>query len=164
MTNASRDTSSGLRFEDATKIVRDGKDISKTEFVKYIKEHGGTPTDWTRYPDAAFIWEDDKEIVIYEKKFQEKDGSADEKPAIGPFLLSQYRKMAATIGIRPEKVTLIYIFSDYFKAPKYKDMLDYIEENGCKYTFWSDEEKREEMLNYRAPKSTIKNLISKLFH
>ena len=149
MTNHTRNTTTGLKFEKKTKIVRDGVDVSKGKFKRYIEEHGGQMGNWQRQPDAAFIWPEDKELVVYEKKFQTTKGSADEKLAAGPFILSQYRKMAKTIEIPPERVSLIYILSDYFRAPKYIELLEFLEENGVMYVFWSDEEDRERMLNFR---------------
>lgn len=79
-------------------------------------------------PDNAFLFEDDKEVIIYEKKFQQCNGSADEKPQTCAFKIMQYKKLFSSLGI--EKVSYIYIFNDWFENQMYKDMLDYIKSQG----------------------------------
>ena len=150
-THASRDTTTGLQFEELTDFQRfDGKRIRKKAFCNFIEKQGGTALIWRFEPDDAYYFEDTNEIVIYEKKRQSTQGTADEKCANCGWRLEGYRMMAKTIGIPPEKVHMIYIFSDWFKAPKYKHMLDYMERQGCEYFFWNDDDKKKmRLMNYR---------------
>ncbi len=48
------------------------------------------------------------------------------------FKKKQYKKLMAPLNI---EVEFIYILSDWFKQPKYKDVLDYIISVGCQYYF-----------------------------
>lgn len=69
------------------------------------------------------------------KKFQQCNGSADEKPQTCAFKIMQYKKLFSSLGI--EKVSYIYIFNDWFENQMYKDMLDYIKSvDSCDYIFY----------------------------
>ena len=84
--------------------------------------------------DEAYIDEETKTVRIYEKKFQQTAGSADEKPQTCGFKILQFRKLFAPLGFTD--VTYTYIFNDWFKQSMYKDMLDYIKSvDGCDYFF-----------------------------
>ena len=65
-------------------------------------------------------------------KFQKVDGSVNEKLQTCDFKKKQYRKLMAQLNI---EVEYIYILSDWFKKPEYKDTLDYIISVGCQYYF-----------------------------
>ena len=43
-----------------------------------------------------------------------------------------YKKLFTPLGY---KVVYLYVFNDWFKHPRYRDILDYIKENGCYYFF-----------------------------
>ena len=74
------------------------------------------------------------QVIIYEKKFQQTNGSADEKPQTCAFKIYEYKKLFSSLGVK--NVYYIYIFNDWFKKSEYKDMLDYINSvDGCSYTF-----------------------------
>lgn len=141
MTHASRDTTTGLDFEKKIKIKEQGIDLSQTKLYKYLKENG---IDWTKIisrqirPDEAYFNPETKILSVYEKKFQKTEGSADEKPQTCAFKIFEFKKIGEAIGA--EKVTYTYIFNDWFKKSKYKDMLNYIKTvNGCDYIFIGDE-------------------------
>lgn len=80
MTHASRDTTTGLNFEGKVHIQHSGIDVSKNELYNYLKKHH---IKWEDYisrkllPDEAYI--ENNTLYIYEKKFQQVAGSADEK-------------------------------------------------------------------------------------
>lgn len=140
MTHASRNTMTGLDFENAARIScpSNAIDLTKNKLYSYLKDNG---IDWRKYisrkllPDNAFLFEADKEVVIYEKKFQQCNGSADEKPQTCAFKIMQYRKLFSALGI--EKVSYIYVFNDWFENAMYRDMLDYIKSvDGCDYIFY----------------------------
>ena len=150
-THASRDTTTGINFENVTDFCRsDGLRIRKGKFCNFIEQMGGKALQWRFQPDDAYYFKDTNEIVIYEKKMQSTQGSCDEKPGNCAWHLDGYRIMAASIGILPEKVIIIYIFSDWFKQPKYEHMLDFIKRSGCDYFFWNDnDENKKRLINYR---------------
>ena len=85
-------------------------------------------------PDEAYYDEENNRVIIYEKKYQQTAGSADEKPQTCAFKIYQFRKLFAALGITD--VSYIYIFNEWFKKPEYKDMLEYIKSvDGCDYIF-----------------------------
>ena len=136
-THASRDTTTGLLFEEKVRMEQIGEDISKHALYRFLKDKG---VDWTDYlskkllPDEAYFDEENNRVVIYETKYQQTAGSADEKPQTCAFKIYQFRRLFAALGITD--VQYIYIFNDWFKKPEYKDMLDYIKSiDGCDYIF-----------------------------
>ena len=136
----SRDTSTGLRFEETTQTSTEGIDVSKHNLYRFLAERGIRWEDILSrklLPDEAYWNENSKALTVFEKKYQQSEGSADEKPQTCGFKIAQFKKIGAALGA--EEVTYTYIFNDWFKQPKYKDMLDYIlSVDGCAYLF-SDE-------------------------
>lgn len=140
MTHASRDTTTGLAFEKEVKLSQKGTDLTKHNLYHFMKTKG---IDWKTIiskkllPDEAYFDEETKTFYIFEKKFQQTAGSADEKPQTCAFKIAQFRKIGAAFGA--EKVFYTYIFNDWFKRPEYKDMLEYIKSvPGCDYIFAKD--------------------------
>lgn len=137
MTHASRDTTTGLLFEEKVKLNKKGIDLTKHNLYRFLKEKN---IDYKEIiskkllPDEAYYNEEEKTLYIYEKKFQQTPGSADEKPQTCAFKIFQFRKIGKAIGA--ERVFYTYIFNDWFKKPEYKDMLEYIKSvDGCDYVF-----------------------------
>ncbi|MBE5969209.1 MAG: hypothetical protein E7242_03150 [Lachnospiraceae bacterium] len=79
-------------------------------------------------PDECFINFSNKTAYIIEKKFQNTVGSVDEKLPGCDFKKKEYIKLFTPLGY---KVEYIYVFNDWFKDRKYKDVLDYIAESNC---------------------------------
>lgn len=136
-THASRDTTTGLLFEEKVHMEKIGENISKHSLYRFLTKQG---VDWTKIiskkllPDEAYYDAENNRVVIYEKKYQQTEGSADEKPQTCAFKIYEFRKLFAPLGITD--VSYIYIFNDWFKKPQYKDMLDYIKSvDGCDYVF-----------------------------
>ena len=138
-THASRDTSTGLKFEERVhvKLSEDFIDLTKHELYRYLAKRN---INWKDYlskkllPDEAYFNEKTNEFLIYEKKFQKEEGSVDEKPQTCAFKIFEFRKIGKALGATDVRYT--YIFNDWFKKPKYKDMLDYIKSvDGCDYIF-----------------------------
>lgn len=71
-------------------------------------------------------------VFIIEVKTQNTTGSVDEKLQTCDFKKKQYQKLFFPLNI---EVQYVYILDDWFKKPKYKDVLDYIISVGCKYYF-----------------------------
>lgn len=138
MTHASRDTTTGLKFEEIVKINReDGINISKTRLKHFVQKHGINPLDylsWMFQPDEAYYLPETNEVIIYEKKYQKTSGSADEKLGACAWKISEYKKLFKAIGINT--VSYVYIFNDWFKQPRYEKLLNYIRSvPGCDYIF-----------------------------
>lgn len=141
MTHASRNTTTGLEFERQAAINRkDGINISKTKLKKFAKEHGVNLTDylsWEFQPDEAYYLQDSNEVIIYEKKAQHSNGSADEKLGACAWKIKEYTDLFKAMGIN--KVSYIYIFNDWFKADRYKKLLKYIRDTeNCDYMFYEE--------------------------
>lgn len=138
-THASRNTTTGLTFEHYATIHRkDGIDISKTKLKKFLAERGvKDPTEylsWMFQPDEAYYLPETNEVIIYEKKFQQTSGSADEKLGNCAWKIKEYSECFAAAGI--ERVSYIYIFNDWFKQSRYEKLLKYIRSvDGCDYMF-----------------------------
>lgn len=71
-------------------------------------------------------------VFIIEVKTQNTTGSVDEKLQTCDFKKKQYQKLFFPLNI---EVQYVYILDDWFKKPKYKDVLDYIISVGCQFYF-----------------------------
>lgn len=136
-THASRNTTTGLLFEEKVHMEEIGENISKHALYRFLTSKG---VNWNEYiskkllPDEAYYDAVNNRVIIYEKKYQQTEGSADEKPQTCAFKIYEFRKLFAALGITD--VSYIYIFNDWFKKPQYKDMLEYIKSvDGCDYIF-----------------------------
>ena len=141
MTHASRNTTTGLTFEQQANIARtDGINISKTRLANWVKERGVNPTDylsWVFQPDEAYFLPTTNEIIIYEKKAQHTNGSADEKLGNCAWKIGEYKNLFKACGIN--KVSYIFIFNDWFKQARYSKLLNYIRSvDDCDYFFWEE--------------------------
>ena len=83
-------------------------------------------------PDEAIYVIVNNTLFIIEVKFQKVAGSVDEKLQTCDFKRKQYAKLMAPLNI---EVEYIYILSDWFRHPSYKDVCDYIISVGCQYYF-----------------------------
>ena len=94
--------------------------------------------DWKKIISKKLLPDDSIFVVvknilyIIECKFQHVAGSVDEKLQTCDFKKKQYKKLLSQINI---DVEYIYLLSDWFKKPEYKDVLDYIISVGCSYYF-----------------------------
>ena len=140
MTHASRNTTTGLNFETQAIIARkDGINISKGKLKSWCKEHGVSKiTDylsWNFQPDEAYFLPNTNEIIIYEKKSQTCNGSADEKLGNCAWKIKEYKDLFSACGV--SKVSYIFIFNNWFKQDRYKKLLKYIKTvPDCDYFFW----------------------------
>lgn len=71
-------------------------------------------------------------VYIIECKHQQVGGSVDEKLQTCDFKNKEYKKLFSKANI---DVEYIYLLDDWFRNPKYKDVLDYIHSVGCDYYF-----------------------------
>jgi len=83
-------------------------------------------------PDEALYVIVNNTMYILEIKFQRVAGSVDEKLQTCDFKKKQYQRLFAPLNY---EVEYIYILSDWFNRPEYKDVLTYINSVGCQYYF-----------------------------
>ena len=149
-------TITGLKFErgrDILSILRNAKGYSvkgnvifylgkevarsyrKYSLYKYLESQG---VDYKKIiskkllPDEALYVVVKNTLFVIEIKYQEVTGSVDEKLQTCDFKKKQYKKLMAPLNI---EVEYIYILSDWFRKPEYKDVLDYVISVGCQYYF-----------------------------
>jgi len=104
-------------------------------YAVFLKE---LEVDWNKYlskrlmPDDSIFVLLNNTLFIIECKFQQVSGSVDEKLQTCDFKKKQYQKLLAPANI---DVEYIYLLSDWFRHPRYKDVLDYIISVNCHYYF-----------------------------
>lgn len=109
--------------------------FKKSEFYKFLEESG---VDWRRIvsrqllPDDALLVIVRETLFIIEVKYQQVEGSVDEKLQTCDFKRKQYVKLVHPLGLRVEYV---YVLNDWFRKPRYKDVLDYVLSVNCHYRF-----------------------------
>ncbi|MFZ5806947.1 MAG: hypothetical protein ACOY3I_07055 [Verrucomicrobiota bacterium] len=108
---------------------------SKYTLYQFLGQEG---VDWKRFfskrliPDEALYVVVNNTLYIIEIKFQHGSGSVDEKLQTCDFKKKQYKKIMSQLNT---DVEYVYILSDWFKKPEYKDTLDYVISVGCHYYF-----------------------------
>ena len=111
------------------------KIYKKHDFYKFLKSEG---INWKEIiskrilPDDSIYVIVNNTLFIIECKFQQVAGSVDEKLQTCDFKKKQYQKLVSRLNI---DVEYIYLLSDWFRDPKYKDVLDYIISVNCHYYF-----------------------------
>lgn len=136
------DTAPGYEVTKAEigyKVFFNGEIVANTykkhDLYKFLKING---VDWELIiskkllPDDAIYVIKENTIYILEMKYQEVDGSVDEKLQTCDFKRKQYQKLFSQLNF---EVEYIYILNDWFKNEKYRDVLDYVISVGCKYYF-----------------------------
>jgi len=116
-----------------------GKEIARSyrkySLYKFLESQG---VDYKKIiskkllPDEALYVIINNTLFVIEMKYQEVAGSVDEKLQTCDFKKKQYKKLMAPLNI---EVEYIYILSDWFRKPEYKDVLDYVISVGCQYYF-----------------------------
>lgn len=71
-------------------------------------------------------------VFIIECKHQQVSGSVDEKLQTCDFKRKEYKKLLSKANL---EVEYIYLLDDWFRNPKYKDVLDYIQSVNCDFYF-----------------------------
>jgi len=83
-------------------------------------------------PDDCLHVHGTNKFFIIEIKFQSVEGSVDEKLQTCDFKKKQYCKLLEPLGL---DVEYVYVLNDWFKADKYRDVLNYIRSVECHYFF-----------------------------
>lgn len=140
MTHASRDTTTGARFEERAHAIANGIDLTKNKLYKYLEKNN---INWNKIisrkllPDECYYNPVTKQLFVYEKKYQQTPGSADEKIQTCGFKIRQYKKLGKAMGAN--EIRYIYLLSSWFSQPCYKDALEYIKEvPDCDYIIVGD--------------------------
>jgi hypothetical protein len=120
-------------------VYFDGKLVARTfkkhDFYRFLEENN---IDWKNtiskklLPDDALLVIIRETLFIIEVKYQQVAGSVDEKLQTCDFKRKQYLKLVQSLGL---KVEYVYVLSNWFKKPEYKDVLDYINSVNCHYKF-----------------------------
>ena len=109
--------------------------FKKQEFYRFLARYG---VDWKVHlskrlePDNGLFVIVRDTLFIIEIKFQHVSGSVDEKLQTCDFKRKQYTKLVHALGWRVEYV---YVLSDWYRNPRYRDTLDYILCMNCHYRF-----------------------------
>jgi len=109
--------------------------FKKHAFYEFLEENR---VDWhpliskKLLPDDALLVIVRDTLFIIEVKYQQVAGSVDEKLQTCDFKRKQYLKLVTPLKLRVEYV---YVLSDWFRVPAYKDVLDYIQSVNCNYYF-----------------------------
>lgn len=109
--------------------------FKKYSFYKFLEAEG---VDWKSIVSKRLLPDDSIYVIInntmfiIECKFQQSEGSVDEKLQTCDFKKKQYQKLLSQLNM---EVEYIYLLSEWFKSPKYKDVLDYIISVRCSYYF-----------------------------
>ena len=125
--------SGGLSVHYGEQLV--GRMFQQHAFYSFLKEHG---VDWKTIissqllPDDALLVVIRDTLFIIEIKSQKVGGSIDEKLQTCDFKRKQYIKLIHGLGLRVEYV---YVLSDWYRKPKYRDVLEYIHSVNCHYMF-----------------------------
>lgn len=111
-----------------TNVMYKGKIVAnvfkKHAFYTFLESNG---VDWTQIissqllPDNCIYVIINNTLFIIEVKNQTTGGSVDEKLQTCDFKRKQYIKLLSQLNMEVES---IYILSQWFKNPKYKDVLD----------------------------------------
>lgn len=116
-----------------------GKEVArsyrKNSLYKFLESQGVKYSEILSkklLPDEALYVVINNTMFILELKFQKIAGSVDEKLQTCDFKKKQYQRLFAPLNY---EVEYIYILSDWFKHPAYKDVLTYITSVGCQFYF-----------------------------
>ena len=130
----------GYRVENDINVYFNDKKVAEI-YQKYWLYKNLLEPKWVEYksfiskkllPDNAIYVIAKWTLYIIEIKYQEVAGSVDEKLQTCDFKKKQYTRLLSELNY---EVEYIYILDDWFKQPKYKDVLDYIISVNCKYYF-----------------------------
>lgn len=151
-----RTNQNGLYFEQTTSLndalIRAGYDVEnymvyrgnleigmsvpqKHLYTNFLNPRGISYSDYNSKewrPDEAFINFENRVAYIIEKKFQNCNGSVDEKLPSCHFKKYEYQKLFTPLDF---DVEFVYIFNDWFSQSKYRDTLEYIKHMGCYYFY-----------------------------
>jgi hypothetical protein len=107
----------------------------KRDFFIFLTESG---IDWKKMlskkllPDDAILVIIQDTFFIIEIKYKQDPRLVEEDLLLCDYNREQYIKLVAPLGL---KVEYIYVLSNWFRKPEYKDVLEYINSVNCHYKF-----------------------------
>lgn len=124
---------------DGHVISYNGKEVARSyrkgSLYKFLASQGVNYSEILSkrlLPDEALYVVVNNTMFIIELKFQKVAGSVDEKLQTCDFKKKQYQRLFAPLNY---EVEYVYILSDWFQKPEYKDVLTYVNSVGCQYYF-----------------------------
>ncbi|EAL0007476.1 hypothetical protein A9452_05755 [Campylobacter upsaliensis] len=108
--------------------------FKKHKFYNFLEERG---VDWRNIISKRLLPDDSIYIIInntffiIECKFQQVAGSIGEL-LVCDFNKKQYQKLLSNLNM---EVEYVYLLSNWFRKPEYRDVLDYIISVNCRYYF-----------------------------
>ena len=112
-----------------------GKTMLLVRLTRFLKARG---VDWKNIISKKLLPDDSIYVIInntffiIECKFQQVAGSVDEKLQTCDFKKKQYQKLLSNLNM---EVEYVYLLSNWFRKPEYRDVLDYIISVHCRYYF-----------------------------
>lgn len=109
--------------------------FKKHQFYRFLEARG---VDWKNIISKRLLPDDSIYVIInntffiIECKFQQVAGSVDEKLQTCDFKKKQYQKLLSNLNM---EVEYVYLLSNWFRKPEYRDVLDYIISVHCRYYF-----------------------------
>lgn len=109
--------------------------FKKNQFYRFLESRG---VDWKNIISKKLLPDDSIYVIInntffiIECKFQQVPGSVDEKLQTCDFKKKQYQKLLSSLNM---EVEYVYLLSNWFRKPEYRDVLDYIISVNCRYYF-----------------------------
>ncbi|EAI5560247.1 hypothetical protein C0883_03245 [Campylobacter lari] len=129
----------GYSLNDNKEVFYKGEKVAhifkKHKLYDFLEKYG---INWKEVISKKLLPDDSIYVIInntlhiIECKFQQVAGSVDEKLQTCDFKKKQYQKLFSRVNI---EVEYIYLLSDWYKKPEYKDVLDYIISVRCQYYF-----------------------------
>ncbi|ELH3499971.1 hypothetical protein RPZ72_001036 [Campylobacter upsaliensis] len=108
--------------------------FKKHKFYSFLQDHGLNWRDISKklLPDDSIYIIINNTFFIIECKFQQVTESVDEKLQTCDFKKKQYQKLLSNLNM---EVEYVYLLSNWFRKPEYRDVLDYIISVNCRYYF-----------------------------
>lgn len=104
-------------------------------YKKFLQPKGTKPEKLLSkrlLPDQVVFVVNTSTVFVVEIKFQNCEGSVDEKLQTCDFKKKSYEKLVKPLGYNLEYV---YVLNDWFRNKKYADTLEYISSVNCHYFF-----------------------------
>lgn len=92
-------------------------------------------------PDAFILSKENNKLTIFEKKWQQRAGSVDEKIQTAPFKLEMFNKLLRGLKI---EISYQYILSKWFKQDSYRNVKEYYMHNN-KINIWTYNENLDKL-------------------
>lgn len=109
--------------------------VGKSAIHQFLSEKGtihSMPRVGRLEPDDALYVHETDTLFVIEKKWQEVEGSTDEKIQTAAYKMYYYNYLLEGSGI---KLRFIYLLNDWFKREKYTLVISWLQKNGVDVHF-----------------------------